>query len=297
MSSASHAAHVRGAILIVIGSLWWSIGGTLSRMITTDSVTTAFWRALSACLFMLAWLLITRRAALWHDLRQAGWAGVLAAACWAAASSAFVVALNYTTVATISVIQTIGPFVAAFLAYLLMGEKLRLRTWIAIGVAAVGIGVMMARAPQGSDLIGTLISFFMAATFAGAVVIMRYHREIRMTLAACMGAGMAAVVTAPFADIGGTPHADMPYLLAFGVLQLGVGLIFFTNGAPRVPAAQATLLATIEPIAAPFWVWLGFREYPGVLVLAGGAIVLAALIGHAILDLRESRRFRDPGPS
>lgn len=109
-----------------------------------------------------------------------------------------------------------------------------------------------------------------------------------------MGAAISAVVTAPFADIGGTPMADMPYLLAFGILQLGVGLIFFTNGAPRVPAAQATLLATVEPIAAPFWVWIGFREYPGIWVLAGGALVLAALIGHALLDLRESRRSEPP---
>lgn len=266
----------------------------LSRLLTTDPMTTAFWRALSAALFMFIWLLATRRGALWRDFRTAGWAGLLAAACWAYASASFVFALQYTTVATISVIQSIGPFVAALLAYVLMGEKLRGRTWIAMAIALVGVIVMMARAPRGADLTGTLIAFGMASVFAGAVVIMRYHREIRMTLAACMGAAISAVVTAPFADIGGTPMADMPYLLAFGILQLGVGLIFFTNGAPRVPAAQATLLATVEPIAAPFWVWIGFREYPGIWVLAGGALVLAALIGHALLDLRESRRFEPP---
>lgn len=292
MSSASHAVQLRGALLVVIGALWWSIGGVLSRLITSDPMTTAFWRALTAALCVFAWLLATRRGAVWRDFREAGWAGVLAAACWAIASTAFVVALKFTTVATIAVIQSLGPFVAALLAYMLMGEKLRARTWIAIAVAMAGIVVMMARAPQGTDLTGTLVAFGMSAIFAGAVVTMRYHREIRMTSAACLGAAMAAVATAPFADIGNTPMGDMPYLVAFGVLQLGAGLIFFTIGAPRVPAAQATLLATAEPITAPLWVWIGFREYPGLLVLAGGALVLAALVGHALLDLREGRRFR-----
>ena len=50
--------------------------------------------------------------------------------------------------------------------------------------------------------------------------------------------------------------------------------------------------APSEPITSPLWVWIGFREYPGILVLAGGALVLAALVGHALLDLREGRRFR-----
>ena len=290
--SAASAAQLRGALLVVIGALWWSIGGVLSRLITTDPMTTAFWRALTAALFIFAWLLVTRRGAVWRDFREAGWAGVLAAACWAVASTAFVVALQFTTVATIAVIQSLSPFVAALLAYALMGEKLRARTWVAIAIAMGGIVVMMARAPQGGDLFGTLIAFLMSAVFAGAVVVMRYHREIRMTSAACLGAVMATVATAPFADIGGTPMGDMPYLVAFGVLQLGAGLIFFTIGAPRVPAAQATLLATAEPITAPLWVWIGFREYPGALVLAGGALVLAALVGHALLDLREGRRFR-----
>lgn len=297
MSSPSHAAaaaHFRGVIFVVVGALWWSIGGMLSRLISTDPLTTAFWRALTAALFIFAYLALTRRGAVWRDFREAGRAGLLAAACWATASTAFVVALQFTTVATISVIQSLGPFAAALLAYALMGERLRQRTWIAIAVATMGIVVMMARAPQGGDLIGTLIAFLMSIVFASTVVIMRYHREVRMTSAACLGAVLAALATAPFAAIDATPMADMPYLIAFGVLQLGAGLIFFTIGAPRVPAAQATLLATIEPIMAPLWVWIGFREYPGALVLAGGALVLTALVGHALLDLREGRRFRDP---
>ena len=293
-SPAASATQLRGAALVVIGALWWSIGGLLSRSISTDPMTTAFWRALTAALFIFAWLLVVRRGAIWRDFWAAGWAGLLAAACWATASTAFVIALKFTTVATIAVIQSLGPFVAALLAYALMGERLRARTWVAIAVAIAGIVVMMARAPQGSDRVGTLIAFGMSAVFAGAVVTMRYHREIRMTAAACLGAAMAAAATAPFAEIGATPMADMPYLVAFGVLQLGTGLVFFTIGAPRVPAAQATLQATAEPIAAPLWVWIGFREYPGALVLLGGALVLAALVGHALLDLREGRRLRAP---
>ena len=46
----------------------------------------------------------------------------------------------------------------------------------------------------------------------------------------------------------------------------------------------------LESVLGPVWVWLAIGENPGVPSLVGGAIVLAALAGHTLADLRlESR--------
>ena len=37
---------------------------------------------------------------------------------------------------------------------------------------------------------------------------------------------------------------------------------------------------------APFWVWLAFAENPGIRALIGGAVVLAAVIGHTLVEKR-----------
>ena len=67
-------------------------------------------------------------------------------------------------------------------------------------------------------------------------------------------------------------------------------MILFTAGARRIPVAEAALIAVLESVLGPVWVWLALGENPGVPSLVGGAIVLAALAGHTLADLRLERR-------
>src|SRR5438105_4334077 len=82
----------------------------------------------------------------------------------------------------------------------------------------------------------------------------------------------------------GLPPApsDLVLLALFGVGQMGLGLILFTAGVRLIPAADAGLITVLEVVLAPVWVWLAFGENPGPRALTGGAIVLAAVIGHTL---------------
>ena len=42
----------------------------------------------------------------------------------------------------------------------------------------------------------------------------------------------------------------------------------------------------LETVVGPFWVWLAHGEVPSGRAFLGGAIVIAALAGHAIAALR-----------
>jgi drug/metabolite transporter (DMT)-like permease len=79
---------------------------------------------------------------------------------------------------------------------------------------------------------------------------------------------------------------DLALLALFGAGQLGLGLILFTAGARRIPVAEASLIAVLESVLGPVWVWLALGENPGAPSLVGGAIVLGALAGHTAADLR-----------
>ena len=63
-------------------------------------------------------------------------------------------------------------------------------------------------------------------------------------------------------------------------------MILFTAGARRIPVAEASLIGVLESVLGPVWVWLALGENPGVPSLVGGAVVLAALAGHTLADLR-----------
>jgi len=75
----------------------------------------------------------------------------------------------------------------------------------------------------------------------------------------------------------------------FGVGQLGIGRVLFTTGARMVPAAEASLITVLETVFAGMWVWLVWGDNPGTAALPGGGLVMAAVIGHTLADLRQKR--------
>ncbi|HET6222253.1 MAG TPA: DMT family transporter [Dongiaceae bacterium] len=288
-SASAAVQHRRGLLLVAGAAIVWSSGGAIARMIEADPWTTIFWRSAFACLALLLYLVVRDRGRLLETFRGLGLPGLVLALCFATASTSFVVALSLTTVANILLIQATAPFIAALLGWILMRERVRRRSWLAMFAALVGIAIMVWDSLSRGSVPGTLLSILIGISFAGAIVTTRRHRDIRMTPAACL----ATAITALAALAWGTPlavsAADLGYTALFGAGQLALGLILFTNGARLVPAAQAALMSVLETILGPIWVWLAFAENPGPWVLLGGAIVVVALVIHTLVDLRLSR--------
>ena len=66
-------------------------------------------------------------------------------------------------------------------------------------------------------------------------------------------------------------------------------------GDEHVPPAEASLIAMLDVVMGPLWVWLAFREAPSVATVIGGAIVLAAALWRLAPELR--RRQEDLAPA
>ena len=222
-----------------------------------------------------------------------GGTGVGMAMCFAIGSTCFIMALHRTSVANVLIIQSLSPFMAGLLGWIWMGERVAGRTWLAMSVALLGTAIMVSRyfysTPARGSLGGDLLAFAVALTFALATVLLRRRRQVQMLPAAAL----AAALTSAIAWVSATPRAagagDLALLALFGAGQLGLGMILFTAGARRIPVAEASLIAVLESVLGPVWVWLALGENPGVPSLVGGAVVLAALAGHTLADLRRER--------
>jgi drug/metabolite transporter (DMT)-like permease len=277
-----------GIILVAAAALFWSLGGLLARLADTDTWTTVFWRSIFAAAFLLGVTVVQERGAAWTRIRGMGWPGVAMALCFATASTCFINALARTTVANTLIIQSTSPFIAALLGWAWMGERVRRRSWLAMAAALAGAMVMASHSWGAGSIGGDLLALATAVAFAAATVIVRWHRELRMTAAA----GLAGVFSAAFAWPPARPLEaapdDLALLALFGAAQLGFGLVLFTAGARLIPVAEASLIAVLESVLGPVWVWLALGETPASAALVGGAIILAALVVHTALDLREA---------
>ncbi len=282
------ARHRAGLMLVAGASVCWSTGGLIARFIEAGPWTIVFWRGVACASFLLLFLAVRERGKVWPLFRAAGLPGVVAALCFATASTAFVLALQVATVASILIVQNTGPFIAALLAWVLMRERVRPRTWVALVIAAAGIVVMVSNRAIGGGMLGFGLSLTIAIAFAAATVTIRYHRAVRMTPAACLASLIGALVALPLVEPFAVSTRDLALMWLFGVGQLGIGMVLFTTGARMVPAAEASLITVLETVFAGIWVWLALGENPGMATLAGGVLVLAAVVGHTLADLRQA---------
>lgn len=297
----SASADFRLGLLLVAGAaLCWSFGGTIARFITVeDSWTQVFWRALFSSSFLLLFML-------WREgprgtltlFRNMGLPGLGVALCFGVASSSFVVALQYTTVANILLTQAAAPLFAALLAWALFGEKVNLATWAAIAAVICGVAIMVSATFTGAvSPLGDGLALLITVMFSAAIVITRHHPDVRMMPAVCLGTAMAMVAAFFLAGSLAVSPPDLAWLVLFGAVNLGLGLAMFAAGARLIPAALAALVSTLEPVLGPVWVWLIHNEVPGTRTIIGGGIVFSALFLHILNDWRLQRERRRTSPT
>lgn len=283
-------AEFRQGILLVAGAaVVWSFGGTIARFISAgDPWAVVFWRGFFACSFLLLFMLWREGPrATGQMFRGMGLAGLAVACCFGTASSSFVIALQYTTVANILLTQAAAPLFAALLAWVVFRERVNLATWAAIAAVICGVAIMVSSSFSGEvSPIGDGLALLITIVFSVAIVITRHHPEVRMMPAVCLGTGMAATVAFLLSGSLAVSAQDIVWLVLFGAVNLGAGLAMFVTGARLIPAALAALVSTLEPVLGPIWVWLIHSEVPGPRTLIGGAIVFAALFLHILNDWR-----------
>jgi drug/metabolite transporter (DMT)-like permease len=277
--------HRRGRIYVALAAVAWSTAGLLQRKLTVDLATQLAGRAFFAVLGLLVFVAFAEHGRVLQAFRAIGRAGLAVTVLMAVSSGTFIAALNYTSVANVLFLQALAPVLAAVLGTLI-GEPVARRTWIAMGVAVAGVGLMVG-GPNHPSAAGVTLSLLMAASFAGTIVITRHERQVSMAPATCLSQVLVFVVAAPFADPGAVGPADLALLIGLGVGQIGLGLIFLTIGARLIPAAEVALITLLEIVLGPLWVWLALSEQPSATTLVGGAVVLAAVVIQAVGEPEE----------
>ena len=285
LQPAGHPAHsgrnLRGALLVSAAALLWSTGGLIVRSLQlADAWTTVFWRGIAACAFLLAFVVARERRNAVRAFLRIGWPGVVVALCYACGSIALVMAFTLTSIADTLVIMSSAPLLAAVLGWAILGERVRMTSWLAMLACVAGIGLMVSSSYASGSIRGDLVAGVIALGQAIAGVTLRRHRSVQMAPAMCGATLLTALAAAPLATPLAVTTGDMTLLIVFGAGQLGLGFALFSFGAPLIPVADAALLGVLEPIFGPFWVWLALGETPSRGAVIGGVIVLAALAVH-----------------
>lgn len=279
--------HRRGLAMAAAGMLVISPDGLLLRLIDgAGPWDVVFWRTSLMSFALLAFQAVRYRGRVLAVWRGIGLHGVLSGLLIGSANVLFVLAMLNTTVADTLVIVASLPLMAAVAGWVLIKERVRRRTWLAIAVAFMGILVIFQGSFGAGSLTGNIYAAVCALLMGLNLVLLRHAGDRDMSPALALGGVFAAVAVLPAASPLAVGAADMAVLalLGLGVLPLSLGL--FLGGTRYVAAAEVGLLALIETILGPFWAWLGVGETPSWQTGLGGAVVLGSIVANVLPALR-----------
>jgi drug/metabolite transporter (DMT)-like permease len=285
---------------MIVATLLWSMAGVVTRhLASTNGIEATFWRSFFNAVALLFLLTRLRGArALVKTLASGDPTLWLSGLCWAAMFTAFMVAITMTTVANVLVTMAIAPLVTALFARLALGHRLPLRTWAAIVVAGIGIAWMYVHelaAVEGRHVAGVLIALAVpvAAGLNWTVIQRNRSGSADLLAAVLVGAALSALLSFGGAfPFQATAH-DLALLAVLGVFQLAVPCLIAVAAARVLAAPEAALLALLEIVFGVCWTWLGAAEAPSRHVLAGGALVIGALVANESIALHQRRAVAD----
>ena len=274
-------------IFVLAGASFMSFVGVLMRLL--DDATgfqILFYRSISLTLMVLAVICIRRhctpktlvRSIDQHDLWMGAWLAL--------AFASYIFSMLHTSVASTLLILTIGPFLAAIIAWKWIGEAPHPTTWPTMVVAIFGVGLMVYDGASLGYSLGNISAFMAAGCFAIVLVMARRSRKTDVlggTFMAGVFSAALGVIAAFLLDGGITiSQTDLTIILFMGAFTIGLGIALVTTGTGYLPAAEVSLLVLIESVLGPLWPWVFLGEALSKLEIIGGTITLAAVIAMTI---------------
>ncbi len=270
--------HQKGILITAVGVLCIVPDSLFVRLISTDPLSNAFWRALIAGGLVGIWVFATQPQTPLHTLRHMGAIGWLYCAIIGSTAPAFVMAVTHTSVANVVFIFAAMPVFTAFFSWIFLKEPISRKTALTILAVMVGLSIIALGSAQHSEANwrGDLWALYITVSYGLAFTILRTLKNISMVPAVPIGFLGAALclgfISAPL--VGFSENAGL-YVLHGVFIALGTSLM--TLGPRYLSAPEVSLLILLESVLAPILVWVTLGEHPGYWAVFGGGIVIGAL--------------------
>jgi len=274
-----------GALALAGTAFLWSLAGLLIKLVDWNPFAIACGRSVVAAVFLLLWI---RKPKFTFSMPQIG-----AAVASSATMFLFIYANKATTAANAILLQYGSPIFTAILGAFLLKEKPRAEHWVAFAMVAGGMALFFMGDIGGGSLAGNLAAIAAGVTFAAYFVFMRMQKDGSPLESNLLAHAITAIVGFVVALFMPAPQFSLKAAAAIGALgvfQIGLAAVLLSWGIKRVNAIQGSIIAGLEPVFNPLWVFLALGERPGPNALAGGAVIIAAVVGSSIVTARRKTK-------
>ncbi len=265
----------RKAILyLALAAILWSTSGLFVKILDWQPISILAGRSIFASIVFLIYLRrIPTRFSMWQ---------LLAAGMFILTQFLFVTSTKMTTAANAIFLQYTAPIYVVLLAFWFLREKPSRTDWLSMLIIFLGLTLFFGDKLSTDGFYGNLLAILSGVTSAVMMVSFRAQKNGNPAESNLIAFLLTATLGFPFVMKETWTLTNWSILAFLGVFQIGLAFIFFTQGIKHIPALEANLIGTLEPVLNPIWVFLFYGESMGAFALIGGLVVLGGVTLSAV---------------
>jgi len=286
-------SHRKGLIYISFAALLWSSGGLFIKLLSNLELSAfqiLFYRSLIAGITIYSISSVRKNKIRFEfDLIS-----VLGAVAFSGILICFVVATTLTTVANTIFLQFTAPVYLLFLEPVFLKTKFRLRNLITVLICVSGMALFFIGRLEIGNVYGNLIAILSGISFALFSLFLKWKKQIHKsenTLnVIVMGNFLITLICLPVVFNHFIINLQEIVFLAYlGIFQIGISYIIFNVGIRYVSATESLIIAMLEAIFNPLWVYIGIGERPSNFALLGGIVIIIGILSHNFFNKNISK--------
>lgn len=272
-------AHRKGLIYISFTAFLWSTSGFFIKYLTINAFQISFFRSLVAAITIYA-ISSARKQKLKFTFDKVS---NLAAIFYAGILILFVLATKMTTAANAIFLQFTAPMYLVVLEPLVLKTKFEPKDILTILICIGGMVLFFFGKLEIGNIYGNMLAIASGFCFAMFSLLLKYKRVKQGSENTLNNSIMGNVIVAVIAFFIIFPNFALSLpetliLLYMGAIQIGVSYIIFNEGIKYVSATESMIIATLEAMFNPIWVFIGIGEKPTVYSIIGGIVIFSAII-------------------
>jgi drug/metabolite transporter (DMT)-like permease len=239
----------------------------------------------------MLWALIALRRRSLGSLRGVGLGALLGLCGYSMQAGLYFGAIERIDVSLASLILYTYPALVTVGAFALGRERVSRRKLAALALASGGTALVVGGGTGTIDWVGAAMAFGCAIFYTG--FILASDRVAETTSPLAFSASVSTGAAIGFATValltGGiqTSAEGAMWIVLIASVSTVLAIVLFMAGLARVGPSTASIASTVEPVFTVALAWIVLGELLGPLQLAGGALVVGAVV---LLQLRSRSR-------
>jgi len=283
--------HIKGLLIAFFGVLVLTPEGILVKLANSDSFTILFWRGLFLTLSILLILLISYRSNALNQIKGIGKEGLLIGCLTGFGGATFILAIHYTTLAKTLVIISAAPLMVALVSFILLNERPKLFTWLAMLIVFTGIYIVMSGDTSNLNLKGSLLALASVTSGGFSFTLLRKYKEVNMVPAMAINGLFITTVGLLFAESLVLTSQAMTFIVISSIL-VAISFTLITIAPQYIPAPEVAIFFPMGTVIGTLLAWLILKEELSNNAIFGGVVVILTLFIHSIYSARQSKNER-----